>query len=524
MKRPINLSIDIALTNADDESEHDRENDFMISTYRAEGLSIGRNYLRFEGTTISSSESLSIEDLIVEGTIGRGTSGIVKRARLKRPHSQKHHGESNSVKYGESVESEIEIETEIEARHLYALKIFPLHLQANQNGRIPLNQQNSDEVKKHSSMLIQEIKMMCQLQCECLVQFHGAFYDPGVNVTMVLEYMHLGSLADFLGFEDKYSRRKTLAAIRSSDEDTRFRPIRLTEKALAAIAYQMLWGLAYLHCENILHRDIKPENVLLNPYGQVKLSDLGISGMTASSKTATATTTTSAAAIATTMESSGSGLNHTVVGTSKYFSPERVIDKAYGPPADVWSFGLVIIESATGGWNPFYDSVNHNHNKNDDDAFITPPTNKRHPSRQALRSIVELAMVLDDFCIDDILGKLDNFEDVGAIDIDWGVELKRSNGVGEMLKWSLQRLPGKCSRTNQHFYHTLSYVHIYEHIFDAIVTLMPYSCTVNKLEKRIPAQLLLESPWFGRWGINGVESAQEAMHSYLETLPSIDDL
>ena len=49
------------------------------------------------------------------------------------------------------------------------------------------------------------------------------------------------------------------------------------EKVLACIAFQVLWGLAYLKHEKRVHRDIKPPNILINSEGQVKLTDFGIS-------------------------------------------------------------------------------------------------------------------------------------------------------------------------------------------------------------------------------------------------------
>jgi serine/threonine protein kinase len=396
MKKP-NLSIDVSIANAQADQQTDME-----TTYRAEGLSIGRDCLRFQGKEVSSSPSL--DQYIIDGTIGRGTSSVVQRARLKR-----------------------------EPNKYYALKVFPLNIQANQDIYEP---GNDVAKKKHSAMLVQEIKLMCQLECECLVQMVGAFYDPGVNVTMVLEYMDYGSLDHYMNFNDGFY------------EGRKEEPRMLPQSALAAISFQILFGLAYLHHEDILHRDIKPANILINSEGSIKISDLGISGLVSSAKTG--------------LDATSSGLNHTVVGTSRYMSPERVLDKAYGPPCDIWSFGLILIECATGGWSP----------------LCSESSNDR-----GLRSIIDLAMILDDFCIDDVLARLSKQQSKKPSKINrkinWRKEANESGGLSEVLKWSLQRLP----------------------------------------ETRIPALVLLDSPWFRRYKIEDVQTAQKVMRRYF-TEPS----
>lgn len=40
--------------------------------------------------------------------------------------------------------------------------------------------------------------------------------------------------------------------------------------------YQLLKGLAFCHCHNILHRDLKPQNILINKNGVLKLADFGL--------------------------------------------------------------------------------------------------------------------------------------------------------------------------------------------------------------------------------------------------------
>jgi serine/threonine protein kinase len=45
----------------------------------------------------------------------------------------------------------------------------------------------------------------------------------------------------------------------------------LPEFVLANIAYQILWGLAYLKHDKRVHRDIKPSNLLINSRGEIKV-------------------------------------------------------------------------------------------------------------------------------------------------------------------------------------------------------------------------------------------------------------
>lgn len=86
-----------------------------------------------------------------------------------------------------------------------------------------------------------------------------------------------------------------------------------------------------MHCsKNLIHRDIKPENVLLNSRGEVKIADFGVSKHLDKTH----------------------GLANTFVGTLIYMSPERITNKKYGHNCDVWSFGLVMYELATGD-NPY---------------------------------------------------------------------------------------------------------------------------------------------------------------------------
>ena len=129
------LAINLAMMQMDEVLP---ESDSMETTFRHEGLSIGKDFFRLEGLTISRGE-FQPTSLNLEHTLGRGTCSRVVKATCKQSN-----GQSLPV----------------------ALKQFPLH---------------SEERKK---MLAKELKTLGKVDCECLVKLLGAFLED-YSVTMV---------------------------------------------------------------------------------------------------------------------------------------------------------------------------------------------------------------------------------------------------------------------------------------------------------------------------------------------------
>ncbi len=90
---------------------------------------------------------------------------------------------------------------------------------------------------------------------------------------------------------------------------------------------QMGDALAYVHSQGIAHRDVKPANILLGDDGRARLSDFGIVRLIGSPRMTSPDLT---------------------VGTASYVAPEQARGGDVGAPADVYSLGLVLIESLTG--------------------------------------------------------------------------------------------------------------------------------------------------------------------------------
>nr|CAB3458212.1 unnamed protein product [Digitaria exilis] len=160
-----------------------------------------------------------------------------------------------------------------------------------------------------------EVLVLAELQHKNLVRLQG-FCSHQNDTMLVYEYIKNGSLDNFLFgnlVTTDYSKRNALSWEQQYN-----------------IIVGIAKGILYLHEESsmrIIHRDLKANNILLDNNMEPKIADFGLARLLGEGHTHTRTSK--------------------VAGTFGYMAPEYVMRGSVSPKIDIFSFGVLVLETVT---------------------------------------------------------------------------------------------------------------------------------------------------------------------------------
>ncbi|KAJ0873940.1 putative protein kinase RLK-Pelle-DLSV family [Helianthus annuus] len=178
------------------------------------------------------------------------------------------------------------------------------------NGTLIAVKQLSSKSKQGNREFLNELGVISAVQHPNLVKLHGCCIE-GNQLLLAYEYLENNSLARALFGPKQWQ-------------------LELNWPARYRICIQIAKGLAFLHEESrlkIVHRDIKATNVLLDRDLNAKISDFGLAKLD---------------------EEDATHISTRVAGTYGYMAPEYAMRGYLTDKADVYSYGIVLLEIVSG--------------------------------------------------------------------------------------------------------------------------------------------------------------------------------
>jgi len=156
------------------------------------------------------------------------------------------------------------------------------------------------------------------------------------RLASALDHPNICTIFEIAEVDDQYFIAMQHVAGRTLKKVIAGKPLSLD--TIFSITLQVGDALAAAHAKGIVHRDIKSNNIIITPRGQVKVLDFGLAKLLSGKERVEA-----AEAQADELTRLGSPL-----GTPAYMSPEQAKGERADHRSDIFSFGVVLYEMATG--------------------------------------------------------------------------------------------------------------------------------------------------------------------------------
>lgn len=157
---------------------------------------------------------------------------------------------------------------------------------------------------ENSKNTLTELHILYHNTCPFIIDYYTCFFD-NIQLSLIIKYCCYGDL-NYL--------------IQKNKKNGDF----FEETDIWKIFIQIVYGLHYLHKNNIIHRDIKSANIFINNEYETKIGDFGISKILAQNN-----------------------FTSTQIGTPLYLSPEMIGRQIYDKKIDIWALGCVLYEMIT---------------------------------------------------------------------------------------------------------------------------------------------------------------------------------